>query len=109
VTDKIVMLSTCETEEEAARIAHALVEGQLAACVNIIPRITSVYRWKGVVEEASEFLLLIKTARSLAAEVQAAIERAHSYELPEAIALPIVAGSERYLHWLHSGLKQESS
>jgi periplasmic divalent cation tolerance protein len=109
VTDKIVMFSTTGTEEEALKIAHVLVNAHLAACVNIVPRITSVYRWQGNIEESAEFLLIIKTGRALTADVQAAIERAHSYDLPEAIAIPIVDGSVRYLEWLEAGLKREDS
>ena len=105
MTDKIVILTACETREEAERIAHDLVERQLAACVNILGGVSSVYRWKGAVESASEILLLIKTSRALKPEVQAAIEKIHTYELPECVAIPIVDGSERYLEWLEQGLK----
>jgi periplasmic divalent cation tolerance protein len=107
VTDKIVVLSTCETEEEARKIARALVEAKLAACVNIVPKIGSVYRWKGQVEEAQELLLIIKTSRALLEEVRGVVERIHSYEMPELIALPIVDGSSTYLEWLTEGLKEE--
>ncbi len=105
MTDKIVILTACETREEADRIAHQLVERQLAACVNILSGVNSVYRWKGAVETASEFLLLIKTSRALKPEVEALVEKMHSYELPECVAIPIVDGSERYLDWLEQGLK----
>jgi periplasmic divalent cation tolerance protein len=108
MTDKLVVFSTSETEEEARTIAHALVEGQLAACVNIVPGLHSVYRWKGAVEEASEVLLIIKTSRTLFGQVRAVIERIQSYELPEVIALPIVDGSERYLEWLSSALATQT-
>jgi periplasmic divalent cation tolerance protein len=108
MTDKLVVFSTSETEEEARTIARALVEGQLAACVNIVPGLHSVYRWKGAVEEASEVLLIIKTSRTLFGQVRAVIERIHSYELPEVIALPIVDGSERYLEWLSSALATQT-
>ncbi len=104
MTDKIVLITTCEDKAEAEKIAGALVESRLAACVNILPGITSVYRWKGAVERASEVVLLVKTSRALAARVQAEIERVHSYELPEVIALQIVDGSERYLEWLGQNL-----
>jgi periplasmic divalent cation tolerance protein len=105
MTDKIVLVTTCESAAEADAIASALVEHRLAACVNILPGVTSVYRWKGSIERASEIILLIKTSRLLLARVQAEIERLHSYELPELIALPIVDGSERYLEWLDQGLR----
>lgn len=107
MTGKIVVLCTCGTEQEASRIARALVESRLAACVNIVPSVRSIYRWNDAVEEGSELLLLIKTSRELYSQVQAAIESLHSYELPEAIALEIVDGSERYLSWLADGLKAD--
>ena len=106
MTDKIVVLSSCANSDEAARIARSLIEGQLAACVNIAPGVRSIYRWKGNVEDASELLLFIKTSRSLLGAVQAEIERLHSYDLPETIALQVVDGSERYLEWLDDSLKR---
>lgn len=106
MTDKIVVLSTCADSGEAARIARSLVEGRLAACVNIVPGVRSIYRWKGNIEESAEMLLIIKTSRPLAGAVQGEIERLHSYDLPEAIAIQVVDGSERYLEWLGDGLKQ---
>lgn len=109
MTDKIIVLSTCGTEEEARRIAHGLVDAQLAACVNIVPRITSVYRWQGAIEETPECLLVIKTSRALLGEVQRKLEQLHSYELPELLALPVEAGSDRYLAWLDEGLKQQDA
>lgn len=104
MTDKIVVLCTCGGDEEAQRLARALVEDRLAACVNIVPGIQSVYRWQGAVEEAGEVLLLIKTSRGLFDQVCAKIRALHSYELPEAIALSIEGGSEPYLAWLAGGL-----
>ena len=106
MTDKIVVLSTCETEEEADRIARDLVEKKLAACVNVVGGVKSVYRWKGTVEAAAEVMLVIKTNRELLPEVRSSLDRIHSYELPECIALPVVDGSERYFGWLEQGLKQ---
>ena len=101
MTDNCVVLVTCSTMAEARRIARAVVEARLAACVNILPGIVnSVYRWKGRVESARERLLLIKTSRKRLGKLQVAIERLHSYEVPEFIALPIVAGSREYLNWL---------
>lgn len=105
MTDKIAVLSTCDSEEEARKLARELVEARLAACVNMFPGIRSVYRWKGAVEEAGEILLLVKTSRALLDEVRATIERLHSYELPEVIAFQIVDGSPDYLDWLANGLK----
>lgn len=100
MTDKIVILSTCAGLPEAERIARKLVEDRLAACVNVIPGLKSVYRWKGAVEHADEHLLVVKTARGLFQRVRDQIEAMHSYSVPEAIALPIVEGSTTYLEWL---------
>lgn len=100
MTDKIVVFSTCGSEAEAERIASHLIERNLAACVNVIAPVRSFYRWKGEVEDATEWLLMIKSDRSLFDEVRAALESAHSYELPEVLALPVVAGSPNYLAWL---------
>jgi periplasmic divalent cation tolerance protein len=105
MTDKLLVLTTAGSESEARKIAHALVEPRLAACVNIIPRIHSVYRWEGKVEEAEEYLLLIKTTKAREEEVRAAIRELHSYELPECIAIPIESGSMEYLKWLSESVE----
>lgn len=103
--EKIVALSTCSSAKEARRIARDLVEGRLAACVNIVTApIESVYRWKGKLEMSKEFLLIIKTARGRFAAVERAIRKLHSYEVPEIIALPIASGSRDYLAWLSSSV-----
>jgi periplasmic divalent cation tolerance protein len=104
MTDKILVFSTCETEEEAARLARTLVEKKLAACVNILPGARSIYRWQGKVEDAKEFLLTIKSRRDLFDQLRAELEHMHSYEVPEAIAIPIVDASERYLKWIEGAL-----
>ena len=101
MTDQCVVLVTCGSAAEARRIARAVVEERLAACANILPgAVTSIYRWKRNVESAKERLLIIKTSRKRLAKLQATVERLHSYEVPEFIALPIVAGSRAYLAWL---------
>jgi periplasmic divalent cation tolerance protein len=100
MTDKLLVLTTAGSEEEAAKIARALVERRLAACVNIVPRVKSVYRWEGKVESAEEFLLLVKTTRARKEQVGAAIRELHSYELPECMAITIDAGSKEYLDWI---------
>ena len=100
MTDKLLVLTTTGSVAEAQKIAHALVERRLAACVNIVPRIQSIYRWEGKVETAEEFLLVIKTMRSHEQDVQSAIRELHSYELPECIAVSIDSGSEEYLNWI---------
>jgi periplasmic divalent cation tolerance protein len=107
VTDKIVVLNTCGTEDEALKVARLLVERKLAACVNVLPGLRSIYRWKGAVEDSSEHLLVIKTSRALLGAVRSALEEVHSYDLPEVIALPIVDGSQRYLEWLEGGLASD--
>ena len=108
MTDKIVVLSTCGSEEEAEKVARALVEQRLAACVNVLPRIRSYYHWKGAIESADEFLLVIKSTRELMPALQAALEKEHSYEVPELIALPVVDGSPNYLSWLDASLEGKS-
>jgi len=105
MTDKIVVLSTCSTAEDAERIARRLVESKVAACVNILPGARSFYHWQGAIEEATEWLLIIKSSRALFDELRAEIERAHSYEVPEIVALPIVEGAVNYLNWLEGGLR----
>jgi periplasmic divalent cation tolerance protein len=105
LTDKCLVLVTCASAAEARRIARAVVEARLAACVSILPgAIMSIYRWKGKVESTRERLLLIKTSRKRLAKLQATVERLHSYEVPEFIALPIIAGSRAYLGWLDDSL-----
>jgi periplasmic divalent cation tolerance protein len=101
MTDAVIVLCTCSSETEANHIAGALVDARLAACVNILPSpIQSIYRWKGKVEEAQEILLLIKTTQERFPALRDRIAELHSYETPEIIALPIWAGSEKYLAWL---------
>lgn len=92
--------TTTETKEQAEKIAKHLVETKLAACVQIVGPITSTYHWKGKVENAQEWLCLIKTREDLYNKVEAAIKRLHPYETPEIIAVPIVKGSKEYLNWI---------
>jgi periplasmic divalent cation tolerance protein len=92
--------TTIETKEQAQTIAKHLVEAKLAACVQIVGPITSIYRWKGKVENAPEWLCLIKTQDNLYSKVEAAIKSHHPYETPEIIAVPIVKGSKEYLQWI---------
>ncbi len=104
MTDKKIVLTTAGSHEEALRIGRSLVEEKLAACVNIVGPIQSVYRWQGAVEEGEEFLLVIKTTAAAFERVRDAIRRLHSYDLPECIQLPIEAGSREYLEWLGNGV-----
>jgi periplasmic divalent cation tolerance protein len=104
MTNKIVVFSTCGSREEAELLARRLLEARLAACVNVIMQIRSFYWWQGKIEEAGEFLLVIKTSRDVFDQLRVVLESAHSYELPEVLALPVVAGSPNYLAWLDSEL-----
>jgi periplasmic divalent cation tolerance protein len=109
MTDKVVVLVTCGTQREASRIAKELVGRRLAACVNRLETpVRSTYRWKGKIETAAEYLLLIKTSKNKLRALRAAVERLHSYEVPEVIALPIVEGSATYLRWLGECLRPEA-
>ena len=109
MTGKIVVLSTCGSEEEAARIARQLVDGHIAACVNVLPKVRSFYRWEDKVQDSQECMLLIKTSRDRFAALRTVLEAAHSYELPEVIALPIVDGSPNYLDWMTKELETASA
>lgn len=100
MTDKRLVLTTCSSIEEARDIAQALVNRQLAACVNIVPQIESVYRWQGEVETAAECLLVIKTTVEALDRLRAALSELHSYELPELIEIAIEDGGEAYLKWI---------
>ncbi len=100
MTDKIVVLTTCASAEDAGRIARELVEARVAACVNIVPGLRSIYRWQGAVEDAGEWLLLIKSTRGRFNDLRAALESLHPYEVPECIALPVADGAQPYLDWV---------
>jgi len=99
-TDRIIVLITAGSEEEARKIAESLVKEKKAACVNIVPRVDSLFWWEGKLDSARESLLLVKTKASLFPEIVELVKRTHSYEVPEIIALPIIGGSEDYLKWL---------
>ena len=105
MTDKQIVLCTAGSEEEARKIASHLVEQHIAACVNIIPQIESVYRWKGKIESSREWLLLIKTSAEMFTAVREAISELHAYDVPECIAIKIVDGSPEYLQWLADSLR----
>ncbi len=106
MTDKVVVLVTCGSNEEAERIARALVEARLAACVNILGPVRSIYRWEGKLNDDQEVLLLIKTSRALFDQVRHTVEKAHSYEVPEVICLPIIDGAPNYLNWLTDSVSE---
>jgi periplasmic divalent cation tolerance protein len=95
-----MVLVTCPSIAEARRIGRSLVEKRLAACANILAGVESIYRWKGKVERAREVLVVMKTTAALLRELEREVKRRHSYEVPEFVALPIVAGSQEYLEWV---------
>jgi periplasmic divalent cation tolerance protein len=103
--EAIVVFMTAANGEEAARLADLLIGAHLAACVQILPEMESVYRWEGKIERQPEILLLAKTTRSKFEDLEREVRALHSYETPEIIAVPIVAGSDPYLQWLTASLK----
>jgi periplasmic divalent cation tolerance protein len=105
MTDKRIVFTTTGSEDEARIIARHLVENQLAACVNILPTVESIYRWQGKVESAPEWLLLIKTSAARFPAVRDAIRTLHSYDLPECVVIQIEDGSAAYLEWMEESLK----
>jgi periplasmic divalent cation tolerance protein len=104
MTDKRIVLTTTGSKQEAQRIARGLVERQVAACVNVVGPIESVYRWKGAVESAEEFLCVVKTTAAAVDRVKAAIQELHSYELPECVVIGVEGGSEKYLKWIEANV-----
>jgi|SRR5438067_11291669 len=100
MTDKRIVLTTAGSQEEARAIAHALLERRLAACVNIVSSLESIYRWEGKVDSAQESLLIIKTTEAAFPKVRKALVELHSYDLPECIMLAIEDGGAEYLRWI---------
>lgn len=100
VNEPVVCLSTASGAEEAEKIAKALVEERLAACVNLVPGVRSIYRWEGRIEDGAEVLLVIKSRRHLLEALTARVRALHSYTVPEVVAMPVVAGNPDYLSWL---------
>jgi len=101
-TDFAVILVTAGSSDEAERIAVSLVDERLAACVNIVAPVRSIYRWQGKVQRDEEHLLIIKAKQATFAQIQERVRELHSYDTPEVIALPITAGSRKYLDWLEA-------
>ena len=100
MTDYVQVITTTARRDEAERIAQALIEGRLAACVQIVGPITSVYRWQGKVETSEEWQCLIKTKREILERLERALRQMHPYEVPEILALPVLWGSDDYLGWV---------
>jgi len=109
MTDKRIVLTTAGSEEEAQKIARHLLERRVAACVNIVPQVTSIYRWQGKVEEAREWLLIVKTIAAAFGQVREVIAELHSYELPECVCLKIEDGSPNYLEWISESVSAGES
>ena len=105
--DFAIILTTVSAVEEGESIANILVEKHLAACVNIIPKINSVYRWEGQIQSESEVLLIIKTTKDLETKVYREVQNVHSYDIPELITLPITNGSETYLDWMTNAVGKQ--
>src|SRR5262245_10012529 len=103
--DALVVLTTMEKQEDGERLAILLVEREMAACVQILPPMVSIYRWQGAVEQTREVLLLIKTTRAAYPRLETAIKENHPYQTPEIVALPVDAGSVEYLSWLAASVK----
>ncbi|MDD4879513.1 MAG: divalent-cation tolerance protein CutA [Candidatus Omnitrophica bacterium] len=103
---KIAILITTGSAKEAESVARVLVKGKLAACVNIIPSIKSIYTWKGRIEASKECLLIAKTRESLFPRVEKAVKRLHSYECPEIVAIPLTKGSADYMRWIEGSTRR---
>ena len=101
--ETLLVLTNLPDREAAVKLAHGLVERRLAACVNVLAACTSIYRWKGAIENAQEVPVLIKTRSALYDELEAAINDLHPYEVPEIIAVPVVRGLAEYLAWVGEG------
>jgi periplasmic divalent cation tolerance protein len=108
-TEAIVVFMTASNAEEAERLADRLVEARLAACVQILPQMESVYRWQGKIERQREVLLIAKTVTSKFAELEKEVRALHSYETPEIVAFPLTAGSEPYLQWLSASVDGDTA
>ncbi|PYX26921.1 MAG: divalent-cation tolerance protein CutA [Acidobacteria bacterium] len=106
MTDKRLVLTTCGSLEEARRIAQELIGRRLAACVNIVPQIESIYRWQGEVETATEWLLIIKTTADAFETLRDSLGKLHSYDVPECIVITIEDGSAAYLDWIGSSVSE---
>ncbi|SRR5208282_2554417 len=109
MTEKRIVLTTAGSEEEARKIARHIVEERLAACVNIVPQVVSIYSWQNQVEESREWLLIIKTTAAAFERVRTAILELHSYDLPECICLTIEDGSPGYLQWVGDSVSPRKS
>jgi len=108
MTKHIVVFITAPNEEEGAKLARTLVEERLCACVNIMPKIRSIYRWKGEICDEPEVMMIAKSAATMAAAIVKRVRELHSYDVPEIICLPVATGSGEYLDWIDDSLKTDS-
>ena len=109
MTDAVVALVTAPDADTAARIGRAFVEEGLAACVNVVPGLRSIYRWEGKIEDEAEVLMIVKTRRPLLDRLEARLVGLHPYETPELLALPVEGGARRYLDWLSASTGGEEA
>jgi periplasmic divalent cation tolerance protein len=107
MTEYIQVITALETKEDARTVANEVVGKRLAACAQIIGPITSTYWWEGIVEESEEWLLVMKTQKGLYEELEKAIKNMHFYEVPEILAMPVVAGNPDYLSWLDKEVNEQ--
>ena len=107
--DYAFILTTVSTEEEGHMIANELVKNKLAACVNIIPKVHSVYEWENAIQNETEVLLMIKTTKAREKDIYQTVQSLHSYDTPELITLPIDNGSDTYLHWLENSVRSPAT
>ncbi|MBI3856982.1 MAG: divalent-cation tolerance protein CutA [Planctomycetes bacterium] len=96
---------TCKDRRQAGRIARTLVREKLAACVNVVPGVASIYRWEGRIEEGREVLLLVKSRAALSKKLAARVKELHSYSVPEVLTLPIASGHPDYLRWIRESTR----
>jgi periplasmic divalent cation tolerance protein len=108
MTEYVIVYITASGEEEAEKIARALLDAKLAACVNIVRNVRSIYRWQGKIEDESEVLMIVKSRRKLFGRLLDTVKKLHSYSVPEVVAMPVIEGSEEYLAWLGKETSQET-
>ena len=107
--DAVVVMTTVEKSEDGERLARVLIDSGLAACIQILPTMVSIYRWEGKIERESEILMLIKTTRVAFPALETAIKQNHPYQTPEIISLPVLHGSAEYLEWVTGNVLNEPS
>lgn len=105
MADEVVILITAASDDEAAKIARALVDERLAACANILPGVRSLFFWEGKTQDAREVLMVVKTRHTLLDSIVHRVKALHSYTVPEIIALPVLGGSQDYLNWIRETVK----